>query len=195
MLGVSPSSRKPVPSSPTRAPVRFHISSGRSLPEDYVRWLTLSYGNRRCLITAVPAATDALIQLLRTTPDLAGVRVNDGPLLDKPTEAKIVVIGWLPDEGPTVEWASEPASLALADDRETFTMQNLVDVSSGGIVMKTVRDEADRILEAARAAIDADPTLGGAVTRASVATVSATPYQTDKGAEYTIIWSVRFDVL
>ena len=141
-------------------------------------------------MTALPAAIDGLVALLATSPGLglSGVRVDDGPWLERPSEPDVVVIGWLPTEGPTVAWVAQTADMRT--DRESFDIAGLASAWDGGTVMKTVRDRADSLIEAIRAALRTDPTLGGVVSRARLNTVSAAQFQNGDGCEFTVNFTV-----
>lgn len=139
-------------------------------------------------MTAVPAAIDALIGAFESVP---GVRVIDGPWLQRPSERDVVVVGWTPEEGSTVEFVN--AIAGLGSSRETFDVSGLVSSWDGGTVMKTVRDRVDQIVEALRGRLVADPTLGGAVNRARLASAAVTQEQTDQGAVAEALFTVHVD--
>jgi len=140
-------------------------------------------------VTAFPAAVDGLLALLRSSADLTGVRIDDGPWLARPAEPDVIAIGWLPTEGPTVSWVAEPAD--FNNDRQVFEVEGLASAWDGGTVMKTVRDRADALLEGIRNALRTDPTLGGAVSRARLNTVSAAQYQTEDGCECAVNFTIN----
>lgn len=142
-------------------------------------------------MSAVPAAVDNLLAELRAASTLSGVRVFDGPPQDAPTEFDVVVIGWQPEESEAVEWSNDPASMAADDDSETFTVQGLVSVQRGDVDLPVARSRADEILEAVRAVVRADSTLGGAVTRSRLTTTRGTPIQDHRGCQYRMTFVIR----
>lgn len=143
-------------------------------------------------MTSVPAAVDGLLSVLRGSSTFARVKVEDGPWVTRPSDLDVVVIGWLPDEGPTVDW-SDPIA-GLDSDSETYDVQGLVSSWDGDSVIKTARDRADGILEAIRGLLRDDPTLDGAVSRARLVSGAMTQYQTSGGCEVAINFAVRCDV-
>lgn len=147
-------------------------------------------------MTAVPAAIDGLLMQMRTSPVLSSqdVLICDGPWLQRPQEPDVVVIGWLPAEGPTVEWHSRPTSLREGDDREDFTIQGLVSAWRGDTDLKSARDRADVLLEAVRTAIHADPSLGAAVSHSQLITLSLAHWQLEDGVEVPIQFGIRAQV-
>lgn len=133
-------------------------------------------------MTAVPAAIDALIAIARTSSLIggSGVRVDDGPWMSPPPEQELIVIGWVPIEGPTVAWVEDVTSLA-GPGSETFDVHNMIRVWRPDAVLKAARDRADEIFEALRAAVRADVTLRGAVDNAQVAAQHLTSAQSSTG--------------
>lgn len=147
-------------------------------------------------MTAVPAAISGLLALMRDSAVLGvdSVLICDGPWLQRPEAPDVVVIGWLPAEGPTVEWHSRAASLREGDNREDFTIQGLVSAWRGDIDLKAARDRADSLLEAVRTAIHSDPSLGGAVSHSQLITLSLAHWQLEDGVEVPIQFGIRAQV-
>ena len=133
-------------------------------------------------MTAVPAAIDALIAIARNSSVIggAGVRVDDGPWMSPPPEQELIVIGWVPIEGPTVAWVEDLVSLS-GPQSETFDVHNMIRVWRRDAVLKAARDRVDEIFEALRAAVRADVTLRGAVDNAQVAAQHLTSEQNSTG--------------
>ena len=144
-------------------------------------------------MSAVPGAVDGLLALMRTSAVLSadGVLICDGPWLHRPEEPDVVVIGWLPEEGPTVAWHSDHASLRIGDTTEEFTIQGLVSAWRGDTDMASVRHRADELLEAVRVAVQLDQTLGGSVAVAQLFTLSQAHWQMEKGVEVPIQFGIR----
>lgn len=142
-------------------------------------------------MTAVPAATDGLLSIARTSSVIggAGVRTDDGPWLSPPPEAELVVIGWIPIEGPTVAWVEDLAGL---DSRsETFDLHGLIRVWRADWVLKSARDRADVLLEALRSGVRADPSLRGAVNTARVVATHMTSESHSNGCSVAIEFAVQ----
>jgi hypothetical protein len=133
-------------------------------------------------VTAVPVAIDALIAIARNSPLIggAGVRVDDGPWMSPPPEQELIVIGWVPIEGPTVAWVEDITSLA-GPGSETFDVHNMIRVWRPDAVLKAARDRADEIFEAFRSEVRADVTLRGAVNHAQAAAQHLTSTQNSTG--------------
>lgn len=143
-------------------------------------------------MTTVPAAIDGLLGLLRASPALTGVRLDDGPWLQRPSEPDVIVVGWLPDELPTVAWVDEIAG--LDSEGESYDLQGLASAWNGDSVMRVARDRADVLIEAVRAEVRGDPTLGGAVSKARLVTADMAQYQTGQGCEVAMTYAIRIQV-
>lgn len=139
-------------------------------------------------MTAVPAVIDALLAALRVAPGLVGVRVIDGPWLDRPSEPDVIVVGWTPDEGPAVDQVDTGGG--LDSTRQSFDLVNLASAWRGGTDMKTARDRADQLIEAVRGELTRDPTIGGAASWARLSTLSLSQYQTS-GSEVAVEFAIR----
>lgn len=140
-------------------------------------------------MTTIPAALDALVGLVgRTQPD---VLVSDGPWLARPDRPDVIAVGWTPTEGEAVEMVDVDAGLETS--RETYDIICLASSWSGDTAMGARRARVDGMVEQVRARLVADPTLGGAVARARLATVSLGQYQTASGAEAAVEFTVRVD--
>lgn len=133
-------------------------------------------------MTAVPAAIDGLLSIARNSPLIggSGVRIDDGPWMSPPPEKELIVIGWVPIEGPTVAWVEDLVSLS-GPQSETFDVHNLIRVWRRDAVLKAARDRADEIFEALRAGVRADVTLRGAVDNAQAAAQHLTSAQSSIG--------------
>jgi hypothetical protein len=144
-------------------------------------------------MTAVPAAIDGILALMHSSAVLGvdGVLICDGPWLVRPIESDVVVIGWLPEEGPTVGWHSDHASLRIGDTTQDFTIQGLVSTWRGDDDLQAARRRADVLLEAVRVAIQNDQTLGGAVNFAALHTISQAHWRMEKGVEVPIQFGIH----
>lgn len=145
-------------------------------------------------MSTVPAALSGLVTATRvavsTLPEPM-VRVDDGPWLNRPEEQDVVVIGWTPDEGEAVEFTD--AIAGLGSSQETYTITCLASSWSGEVDMAARRARVDAIVEAIRAELKTDRTLGGVVTRARLAAWSLDQYQTSQGCEATETFVVAVD--
>lgn len=145
-------------------------------------------------MTTVPAALlglHAAATVATSTLPEPAVRVDDGPWLNRPEEQDVVVIGWTPDEGTAVE--STDAIAGLASSQETYDVVCLASSWSGDTNLATRRARADSLVEAIRAELKTDRTLGGAVTRARLATLSLDQFQTSSGCEVAIQFVIRVE--
>lgn len=143
-------------------------------------------------MTAVPAAIDALIAIARTSSVIggSGVRVDDGPWMSPPPEQELIVVGWVPIEGPTVAWVEDIEGLQSVS--ETFDVHNMIRIWRPDAVLKAARDRADEVFEAFRAAVQADVTLMRAVDHAQVAAQHLTSRQnTTGGCSVSIDFAVQ----
>lgn len=145
-------------------------------------------------MTTVPAALlglHAAATLAVSTLPAPAVRVDDGPWLNRPEQPDVVVIGWTPDDGTAVEHTD--ALAGLASSQETYDVVCLASSWSGTTDLVSRRTRADSLVEAIRAELKTDRTLGGAVARARLATLSLDQYQTASGCEVAIQFTVRVE--
>lgn len=140
-------------------------------------------------MTAVPAAIDALLLLLRNAPALAAVRVYDGPWLMEPSEDDVVVIGWLPEDSATVSLREAPR---LASSESTFSVQGLAVAWSGDDDMHVVRARVDTTIETIRTTLLLNPSMSGAVSWAILALGSYRQARNAKGCE--AVWDFTVNV-
>lgn len=127
-------------------------------------------------MSAVPAALDALVALFGAR--LSGTQVVDGP----PTvdvAGDVVAVGLTPGEPADVQSTETIAGLAAV--RESFDVLCLARSWSGDDGVKAQRDRTYRLVAAAKAAVAADESLGGVVTRARFAGSSYSPWRTERG--------------
>ncbi|WP_060952396.1 hypothetical protein [Streptomyces hygroscopicus] len=111
--------------------------------------------------SAVPAAVDALLAILRAAPALADVLVVDGPPSVNLTDRRVVYVGWQPGGEAAVTLEQDFASAGARTMDETFEISGYAEVRSGD------KDMADRrravfelvaAIETALRATDANPT-------------------------------------
>ncbi|AKN71231.1 hypothetical protein QR97_27900 [Streptomyces sp. PBH53] len=117
----------------------------------------------------VPAAVDALLDILRARPALAGVRIVDGPEPVNLTDKRRIHVGWSPFSDAAVSLQQDFNSAGARTRDEVFQIAGYVEVRSGDKDMKQRRDDAFALLgevEQALRATDAAPeapTLNGTV--------------------------------
>lgn len=143
-------------------------------------------------MTAVPAAFDGVLAILKATPALAKVLIIDEPWVDRPSAKDVIVIGWLPEETGIVDWTEDLAGLGSYS--ETFDIQGLVSSFSGSTTLKPLRDRCDFLLETVRAAVHAHPTLNGAVSKARVVAQRMSLFENNMGAAVDTDFTIRCQV-
>ena len=139
-------------------------------------------------MSSVPAAVDALIALFERRFGRS-VTVIDGPPVKNAT-GDLVAVGMGPDDVLAVE--STTAISGLRAVRESFPILCLARSWSGNASVRDQRLRTYRLIDAVREELEADPTLGRAVTRARYAGDSYTPWRHDSGA---IVVDVPFVVM
>lgn len=135
-------------------------------------------------MTTVPAALDGIINAVRSAPAMNRVDVLYGPWLDRPSAEDVIVVGWRPDEGNTVDF--EETAAGLNSDEESYDVIGLVSSWNGNSDVRGAVIRADELIESIRTVLRDDPTLTGAVTRAQMRSRSLSPYQTSQGAECAV---------
>jgi hypothetical protein len=141
-------------------------------------------------MTAIPLVLDALVAALRLAPDLAAVDVFDGP---QPIAAggEGIAVG-ASREDNSVEFTWPPADLA-GGDAEHATIACLVWSGSGDTTFAPARLRVAELLDAVDAALSANRTLSGAVTRAWI-TDGVLQQQQANGALVTCEFHVETDL-
>lgn len=142
-------------------------------------------------MSIISVGIDALLAKFRSAPQLRGVDVYDGDEATTPTAGSFLVVGLDVEDVYPVDGTSAIAGLAGPRRQDVVTIACLAFAASGGKSMKSVRDEADRLYQAAREVIEADTRLGGAVTFAEVVTYSYRPQPTERGAACQIEFRVQ----
>ena len=119
--------------------------------------------------STVPAAIDALLVILRTAPELSGVRVFDGPPTDDMAGPDFVAVGWQPEgeEAPAITQDFNAAGARTRD--EEFDLLCWAESWTGDRSVSARRVRAFELLAVVEQAIRASgaqpeaPTLGGVV--------------------------------
>lgn len=137
--------------------------------------------------SAVPAAIDALLAILRDAPALADVRIIDGPPSVNFTEKQRIYVGWSPSADQAADVQQDFASAGARRRDETFTISGYVETRTGDKDMPLRRVQAFEILaaiEVALRATDAEPeapTLRGTVQWAHLTAAGLVQEQNSDG--------------
>lgn len=134
----------------------------------------------------VPAAIDGLVVVF--VAELGAGKVIDGPPT-KDVAGDLIAVGLDPQESGDVESTESIAGLRVV--HESIVVPCLARSWSGNESVKTQRDRTYALLARARAAIEADPTLGRSVTRARFAGSTYSPW---RSASAQLVVDVRFRV-
>jgi hypothetical protein len=137
--------------------------------------------------SAVPAAVDALLTILRAAPGLADARLLDGPPSNNLTERRRIYVGWQPGGEAAVALTQAFASAGARQRDEDFDIACYAEVRGGDKDMARQRAavfvlvaEVETALRATDAAPDA-PTLNGTVLWAHLTTGDLTQVQDANG--------------
>lgn len=127
-------------------------------------------------MSAVPVVLDALVALFGAR--LAGTQVVDGPVTAS-IAGDVVAVGVTPEDSTDVQSTEDIAGLGAV--QESFDVLCVARSWSGNDGVKAQRDRTYLLLAAVKAAVAADESLGGAVTRARFAGSTYNPWRTDTG--------------
>jgi hypothetical protein len=143
-------------------------------------------------MSAVPAAIDALVAKFESRFGRSAT-VIDGPPMTNAT-GDLVAIGLSPQEVAEVE--STESIAGLRGVSESFPVLCLARSWSGNASPRDQRIRTYRLVDAVREGLEADPTLGRAVTRARFAGSTYAPWRTESGALVVDVpFTVSIDVL
>jgi hypothetical protein len=124
-------------------------------------------------VSVIAEAIDALVAVCQTAPGLDGVQVVDGPpTSDFEVPVRALIIGGSEDPDDVLAAAAQPVETGLAPrDQEQFDIGGNVVVWDGGVDrdLALARRTAFDILQAVGDTLAGDHTLGGKVTRATLA--------------------------
>lgn len=145
--------------------------------------------------TRLGAVIDALVTAWTTA--LPDSDVIDGPAIDQPEVGKATLyVGWDGSDENTDAGAGsqEWAGIGNYARNENLTVTCYAEFTDGDVVMKTARDAALAVVQAAEDSLRSDPQLGGALTGPSYAqfgeiTRLAQP-QTTAGARAGVVFTV-----
>lgn len=144
--------------------------------------------------STLPAAMDALLQRFATAPELDGVKVYDGPVIDGSSALEALTVGYAGEDEPTAA-DGQSAREGLGADRshEEYTVRCAIEVLNGSDDAPAARRRAFELLGVVGGVLAADPRLGGAVMSAQVGTWTLAQAQTPQGAFVTLPFEIDVD--
>lgn len=148
--------------------------------------------------SAVPAAIDALLAILRAAPGLDGVLIVDGPPGQNLTERHRIYVGFTPGDGPAAELDQSFAYAGARTRNENATIACYAESRSGdkdwAIRRRKVFDLLGAVETALRAAASAPqaPTLDGTVLWSEVTAGSLDQIQSDTGPVAGLTFTVAY---
>ncbi|MFF1348508.1 hypothetical protein ACFVZJ_21435 [Streptomyces sp. NPDC058322] len=138
--------------------------------------------------SAVPAAVDALLAILRAAPALADARIVDGPPSVNLTERHRIYVGWSPGADQAIDIAQDFASAGARTRDESFDIACYAETRAGDKDMALRRTAVFELLAAVEVALRATsdaptaPTLSGTVQWAHLTAGGLVQEQSDGGA-------------
>lgn len=139
----------------------------------------------------VPDVLAQLVAIATAAPELEGVVVRDGPLLEQDTDLRVLYVGWGGGtEDTDVETQVSEDDLAGSPSQETATIRCTAWARSGDTDVPSVRSQVYAVVSGLGAAIDRDRRLGGAVMRAMIGGHALTQQQTSRGAQAALTFEV-----
>lgn len=121
------------------------------------------------MTSRVPAAVNALLDILRAAPALAAVAIVDGPATVNYTQRQRLYVGWHPDGEAAVSLQQEFNAAGARTRNEAFTISCYAEARAGDKDMKARRDEVFALVGEVETALRATnvaptaPTLNGTV--------------------------------
>lgn len=146
--------------------------------------------------SAIPAAIDALLTILRAAGTLEGVVIFDGPPTEEEDAAEILAVGWRGSEEPGAEGVQDFAYAGARRRDEEFTIGGYLEVWSGDTDFGPIRRRAFELLAAVEDAIRATgsqpmaPTLNGTVQWGHLTAMSLQQTFTEDGIKAGIPFAV-----
>ncbi|WP_406004430.1 hypothetical protein [Streptomyces sp. NBC_00987] len=147
--------------------------------------------------SAVPAAVDALLAILRAAPALAEVRIVDGPPSVNLTDRHRIYVGWAPGSEQAVEIEQSFASAGARRRDEDAAISCYAETRAGDKDMSMRRSRAFELLAAVEDALRATdaateaPTLNGAVLWSELTAGTLVQEQSDTGSLAGLSFTVR----
>lgn len=144
-------------------------------------WTSAAPGVLAALYTAVTAAASP-------TP------VNDGPTTTASDTTEAINIGDTGDDSPAISHQYGQESMQGYSNVERFTIANLIEVAGTSGDLSAARDRAYELLGVFVGAVEADPTLGDTVMKATAAAAEYTPLlDPDQGTSARIAVTVQVE--
>ena len=141
--------------------------------------------------SSVPAVLTALVQRLQTAPDLAGVTVWDGPVMDGSQPLAAITVGLTGDgEALAVEGQDAREGLGASRSREQYTVHCLLEVRNGSENLTAARTRVFALLAAVAGVLAASPRLDGAAASVQPGSWSYSQAQDSSGVLATIALGV-----
>lgn len=140
------------------------------------------------LTSRVPDAVDALLAILRASPALSGVLVQDGPVTVNLSDPRRIYVGWQPSADTAVALTQDFNSAGARTRDEAFEISCYAESRSGETDMAAQRRDVFTLVAtvetALRATNDAPaaPTLNGTVLWSHLTAGDLTQLQSSDGA-------------
>lgn len=121
------------------------------------------------MTSRVPAAVNALLDILRAAPALSEVAIVDGPEAVNYTQRQRLYVGWRPDGEAAVSLQQEFNAAGARTRNEAFAISCYAEARAGDKDMKARRDEVFALVGEVETALRATnevptaPTLNGTV--------------------------------
>lgn len=150
--------------------------------------------------SAVPAAVDALLAILRAAPGLADARVVDGPVATNLADRRLLFVGWQPGTDAAVVLEQDFASAGARTRDESFEISCYAETRSGDKDMAAQRAAVFALVAAVETALRATdaaptaPTLNGTVLWAHLTTGNLSQVQSEgtvAGLAFTVTCRAR----
>ncbi|MFI8254081.1 hypothetical protein [Streptomyces filamentosus] len=148
--------------------------------------------------SAVPFAIDALLEILRAAPALAGVQVIDGPPTEDQSVSDQLFVGWQPGDSEGASLMQDFAYAGARRRNETAVINCWIDVWSGDSSIRPRRLRAFELLAVVEDALRATdiapeaPTLGGTVQWSQLSAGALQQSLSDQGSRAGLGFSVSF---
>lgn len=146
--------------------------------------------------SAIPAAIDALLEILAAEDGLSDVRVLDGPPVGDMSDQDYVAIGWQPDSEEAVQMDQDFNAAGARTRDEDFTILCWLDTWTGDSDVRARRVRAFALLAVIEDAIRASgasptaPTLNGTVLWAHLTGGLLKQANTDQGVRAGIAFTI-----
>ncbi|MFF9324041.1 hypothetical protein ACF1AY_04910 [Streptomyces sp. NPDC014776] len=128
------------------------------------------------MTSRVPAAVDAVLNILRGRAALADVAIVDGPPGQNLTQLQRIHVGWVPGDGVSVALTQQFSGAGARTRDEAFEIACYAEARAGDSDLKARRDEVFALVAEAETALRATndaptaPTLNGTVLWAQLTT-------------------------